>query len=210
MRYRFLVLVVLLVANASMAQKDLLSCVVPDIRGVLLPETIAPPFSCAVPDELAGLELPVDPVFIGSIEGLHRRIALYRSALAPGEAVDAVTAALHDRSWRDLAIDALTGGGFVMGGPPPHRLLCRDTSTLNVRAHGFDATTEVRLLITRNPHATSCEDLPGNGGSGIDGGGEPQPQEYLPGLALSDGVASAVARVGLAPSHGAFWARAAR
>ena len=117
MRYRFLVLVVLLVANASMAQKDLLSCVVPDIRGVLLPETIAPPFSCAVPDELAGLELPADPVFIGSIEGLYRRIALYRSALAPGEAVDAVTAALHDKGWRDLAIDALTGSGFVMGGP---------------------------------------------------------------------------------------------
>ena len=203
MRCRFLILTVCLVANASTAQQDLLACVDPDVSEGLQPTPIGVPLSCAVPDELAGLELPAELVFFGSIEGLYRHIALYRSAWPPKEAVDAVTAALHDAGWRNLAIDALTGSGFEMGGPLPHRLLCRDTSTLNVHALAFYETTEVRLLVATHPRAPSCDVLLGDDGGGIDEAG-PEPDDYPPSLALPGGVASMDPRAGLVPSLAAF------
>ncbi|MDE0372204.1 MAG: hypothetical protein OXI73_06640 [Rhodospirillales bacterium] len=163
MHRRFLVLTVFLIGNTATAQEDLLACLDADVRaGLLFEPTISgAQLTRTVPEMLADMPQSNDLEFIGSSESEYITVAAYKTALAPGDAVEAASALLREADWRERELGRPPSGGFLTAAAPRVDLLCRDTTSLRIVGRAANDATYVRLQISENSGGLPCDSLPG-------------------------------------------------
>lgn len=150
MQCRCVGLILLVLTYAASAQEDLLACLDPDVRAGLLFETTGSSaiLSRTVPEMLTVMPPFEDLEFIGSAVSAFLTVAAYRTDLAPGDAVDAVSARLREANWREAEFGGVSRGGFVTIAQPQRSTFCRDDATLNAVGRAINETTYVRLQIS--------------------------------------------------------------
>ena len=207
MRQGFLISAVLLLADASSAQDDLLACVDPDVRRGLLigmvdtGETVV---SRAIPDVLSGLPEFDEIEFIGSSVSEWQTVAAYKTPLATADAMNIVAGGLREAGWRNLEAPGPPGGGFMTRAQPRFDAFCREDAMLSAVASFSDDSTFVRLQVNPGPGGI-CDELSGVSRRGIVRNiGGPNIYEHMPTLALPDGTAPLESRTGLALGFGGF------
>jgi len=147
MRNRFLVLTVSLIASTSAAQEDLLACLDPDIREVLLFGTTGTNtlVSRTVPEELTELEESSDLEFIGSSVSANETVAAYKTELPAPEAVQIAYGSLRQAGWREFEIGGPSSGGFRAANQPRFALFCRQSGMASVASHVSGEATYLRM-----------------------------------------------------------------
>ena len=197
MRNRFLILTVFLIASTSTAQEDLLACLDPDVREVLLfgntgTSTL---LTRAVPDELIELQAFSDLEFIGSSVSAYETVAAYKTELPAPDAVDIAYGSLRQAGWREFEIGGPSRGGFRAANRPLFALFCRESGMASVGSHVSDETTYLRMQfrqVGEFPCNTAPENERGFTARIPDG---THIFDHLPTLALPEGAAPMDPRV---------------
>jgi hypothetical protein len=156
------------VTVSSQSPQTLLDCVDPDVLKGLLFQSAADQSSvvtAAVPKELAGISLPAQFSWIGSVErdmgrvianGATSTTAAYKTTLAPEAARASAAAVLASRGWEALAgMPSMGNGVFNSTSTPAQLIVCRDKVPITINANAMDGATYLSLVINRG--SNTCD-----------------------------------------------------
>jgi hypothetical protein len=159
------------VTVSSQSTQSLLDCVDPDVLRGLMFQSSADQSSIvttAVPKELAGVTLPAQFSWIGSIErdmgrvitnGATSTTAAYKTSLTPEAARASAVATLASRGWElQAAMPSIGSGVFNASSLPPQQTMCRDKVPVTINANAIDGVTYLNLVINRG--GNSCDARP--------------------------------------------------